>query len=83
MAVPEIFNTDQRAQFTSDAFVGELLQRGVRVSMDGRGRMLDSVFVERLWHSVNEGLVFVCRFRYVHHPRRLRGKRDNPAKLRV
>lgn len=49
---PEIFNSDQGAQFTSPAFVGRLLAAGVRISMDGRGRALDNVFVERLWRSV-------------------------------
>jgi putative transposase len=49
---PEIFNTDQGAQFTSPAFTGRLLAAGVTISMDGRGRALDNVFVERLWRSV-------------------------------
>jgi len=52
MGRPEVFNTDQGAQFTSLAFTGRLEQAGVRVSMDGRGRALDNVFVERLWRSV-------------------------------
>ncbi len=49
---PEIFNSDQGSQFTSDAFVGRLLDRSVAVSMDGRGRALDNVFIERLWRSL-------------------------------
>jgi putative transposase len=49
---PEIFNSDQGAQFTSPAFTGRLTGAGVRISMDGRGRALDNVFVERLWRSV-------------------------------
>jgi putative transposase len=49
---PEVFNTDQGAQFTALAFTGRLEAAGVRVSMDGRGRCLDNVFVERLWRSV-------------------------------
>jgi putative transposase len=49
---PEIFNTDQGAQFTAQAFTGRLLVAGIRVSMDGRGRALDNVFCERLWRSV-------------------------------
>jgi putative transposase len=49
---PEVFNTDQGAQFTAAAFTGRLLSAGVAVSMDGRGRCLDNVFVERLWRSV-------------------------------
>lgn len=49
---PEIFNTDQGSQFTSRSFVGLLESRGIRVSMDGKGRALDNVFIERLWRSV-------------------------------
>jgi putative transposase len=49
---PEVFNTDQGAQFTAEAFTGRLVSAGVAVSMDGRGRCLDNVFVERLWRSV-------------------------------
>ena len=49
---PEIFNTDQGAQFTSHAFTGLLLRSGIKISMDGRGRALDNIFVERLWRSV-------------------------------
>lgn len=49
---PELFNTDQGVQFTAAAFTGRLEQAGVRVSMDGKGRCLDNVFVERLWRSV-------------------------------
>ena len=49
---PEIFNTDQGAQFTSQAFTGTLETAGIAISMDGRGRALDNVFVERLWRTV-------------------------------
>ncbi len=49
---PEIFNSDQGSQFTSEAFTGILNAHGIRISMDGRGRWLDNVFVERLWRSV-------------------------------
>jgi putative transposase len=49
---PEVFNTDQGSQFTAEAFTGRLEQAGVAVSMDGRGRCLDNVFVERLWRAV-------------------------------
>jgi len=49
---PEIFNTDQGVQFTSRAFTGKLEEAGVAISMDGRGRALDNVFVERLWRTV-------------------------------
>ena len=49
---PDIFNTDQGCQFTSDDFTGRLLARNIQISMDGRGRALDNIFVERLWRSV-------------------------------
>jgi putative transposase len=49
---PEVFNTDQGVQFTAEAFTGRLVAAGVAVSMDGKGRCLDNVFVERLWRSV-------------------------------
>ena len=49
---PEIFNTDQGAQFTSAAFTGRVEAAGARVSMDGRGRVLDNIFIERLWRSL-------------------------------
>lgn len=49
---PEVFNTDQGVQFTAAAFTGRLLSAGVAMSMDGRGRCLDNVFVERLWRTV-------------------------------
>ena len=49
---PEIFNTDQGAQFTSEAFTDVLKAHGVAISMDGKGRWIDNVFVERLWRSV-------------------------------
>jgi putative transposase len=49
---PEVFNTDQGVQFTAAAWTGRLESAGVAVSMDGRGRCLDNVFVERLWRSV-------------------------------
>ena len=51
-ATPEIFNTDQGSQFTSQAFTGMLKRFGILISMDGRGRALDNVFVERLWRTV-------------------------------
>jgi putative transposase len=49
---PEIFNTDQGSQFTSAAFTATLAATGVRISMDGRGRWMDNVFIERLWRSL-------------------------------
>ena len=56
---PEIFNTDQGSQFTSEAFSGLLLERGIKVSMDGKGRYLDNIFVERLWRSVKYEEVYL------------------------
>ena len=49
---PEIFNTDQGSQFTSDGFTGLLVSHGVRISMDGKGRYMDNIFAERLWRTV-------------------------------
>jgi putative transposase len=56
---PEIFNTDQGSQFTSDAFTGRLLAQGIPVSMDGKGRCMDNVFVERLWRSIKYEEVYL------------------------
>jgi putative transposase len=56
---PEIFNTDQGAQFTSLAFTGRLGDAGIRISWDGRGRALDNVFIERLWRSVKYEEIFL------------------------
>ncbi len=56
---PEVFNTDQGVQFTASAFTGRLEAAGVAVSMDGRGRALDNVFVERLWRSVKYEDVYI------------------------
>jgi putative transposase len=57
--VPEIFNTDQGAQFTSDAFTGVLKDAGIKISMDGKGRWVDNVFVERLWRSLKYEEVYL------------------------
>jgi putative transposase len=67
---PEIFNTDQGAQFTSADFVGELEGRGVCVSMDGRGRYLDNIFIERLWRSLKYEEVFIKAYGAVIEARR-------------
>jgi putative transposase len=56
---PEIFNTDQGAQFTAEAFTGVLRERRIRISMDGKGRYLDNVFVERLWRSLKYEEVYL------------------------
>src|SRR5271169_3019808 len=56
---PEVFNTDQGVQFTSAAFLDELEAGGVRISMDGKGRFLDNIFIERLWRSLKCEEVFI------------------------
>ena len=54
---PDIFNSDQGTQFTSAAFTGTLEKAGIQISMDGRGRWMDNVFIERLWRSLkHEGI---------------------------
>jgi putative transposase len=55
---PEIFNTDQGVQFTAAAFIEQLQAQGIQVSMDGRGRFLDNIFIERLWRSLKYEEVF-------------------------
>ncbi len=55
---PEIFNSDQGAQFTSGDFLAPLKSRPIRISMDGRGRCLDNVFIERLWRSLKYELIY-------------------------
>ena len=67
---PEIFNTDQGSQFTSEAFCGLLLLRGIKVSMDGKGRYLDNIFVERLWRSVKYEEVYLKAYRNGSEARR-------------
>ena len=56
---PEIFNTDQGSQFTSDAFIDVLKSNGIQISMDGKGRWIDNVMVERLWRSVKYEEVYL------------------------
>jgi len=56
---PEIFNTDQGSQFTSAAFTGMLAAAGIRISMDGRGRWMDNVFIERLWRSLKHEDIYL------------------------
>ncbi len=66
---PEVFNTDQGAQFTSDAFTQTLEERGIRVSMDGKGRYLDNIFVERLWRSIKYEEVYLKAYQTVAEAR--------------
>lgn len=62
MAEPEIFNTDQGCQFTSHDFLEPLLEKGIQISMDGKGRALDNIFVERLWRSVKYEWLYMHEF---------------------
>ncbi len=66
---PEIFNTDQGAQFTSEAFTQMLQEQGVQVSMDGKGRYLDNIFVERLWRSIKYEEVYLKAYQTVAEAR--------------
>jgi putative transposase len=61
--VPAIFNTDQGSQFTSDAFIDKLISHGIRISMDGKGRALDNIYVERLWRSLKYEEIYLNDYR--------------------
>ena len=67
---PEIFNTDQGVQFISAGFLAELESRGIRVSMDGKGRFLDNICIERLWRSLKYEDVFIKAYGSVSEARR-------------
>jgi len=71
---PEIFNTDQGSQFTSEAFTARLKEEGIRISMDGKGRWRDNVFVERVWKSVKYEEVYLHAYETVHEARTSIGK---------
>jgi putative transposase len=62
LSQPEIFNTDQGSQFTSTGFTGVLEAQGITISMDGRGRAFDNIFVERLWRSVKYEEVYLKEY---------------------
>jgi putative transposase len=62
---PEVFNTDQGVQFTAEALTGRLQGAGLKVSLDGVGRCLDNVFVERLWRSVKYEAIYLKRYESV------------------
>jgi len=61
-AIPEILNSDQGSHFTSSRFTGISKSRGVKISMDGRGRCLDNIFVERLWRTVKQENVYINQY---------------------
>jgi putative transposase len=67
---PEIFNTDQGSQFTSEEWLAPLKAAGVAISMDGRGRWIDNVFIERLWRSVKYEEVYLREYRNGHEAQR-------------
>ena len=66
---PEIFNTDQGSQFTSEAFTGRLKENGISISMDGKGRWRDNVFVERIWKSIKYEEVYLHAYASVSEAR--------------
>jgi len=68
--VPEIFNTDQGSQFTSDDFIGVLESQGISISMDGKGRWMDNVFIERLWWSVKYQDVYLKAYSSIAEARK-------------
>ena len=67
---PEIMNTDQGVQFTSAAYIGVLEEKAIQISMDGRGRAFDNIFVERLWRSVKYEEVYLHQYATVSEARR-------------
>jgi putative transposase len=71
---PDIFNTDQGSQFTSEDFVCTLLAAGINVSMDGRGRWVDNVFVERLWRSLKYEEVYIHAYENTREARHSIGR---------
>ncbi len=56
---PEIFNTDQGSQFMSKNFINELAKHKIKISMDGKGRALDNVFIERFWRSLKQEKIYL------------------------
>ena len=71
---PAIFNTDQGSQFTSEAFTGVLREHDIRISMDGKGRWVDNVFVERLWRSLKYEEVYLKAYDSIAQARRAIGQ---------
>ena len=81
---PEIFNTDQGSQFTGRAFTGCLAGHGIRISMNGRGRCYDNIFVERLWRTVKYEEIYLHEYADVgslHHGLRAYFTQYNEARL--
>lgn len=67
---PEIFNTDQGAQFTSLDFTGLLIENGIKISMDSKGRWMDNVFIERLWRNVKYEEVYLKAYESITEAKR-------------
>jgi len=67
---PEIFNSDQGSQFTSEAFTGLLKKHDVQISMDGKGRCMDNIFIERLWRSLKYEEVYLKAYDSVSQARK-------------
>lgn len=67
---PQIFNTDQGSQFTSEAFTSILIENGIKISMDGKGRWMDNVFIERLWRNVKYEEVYIKAYGSISEARR-------------
>jgi putative transposase len=61
---PEIFNTDQGSQYTGAAFTGVLKEHAIGISMDGKGRVMDNIMVERLWHTVKYEDIYIRDYNY-------------------
>lgn len=74
LGCPDIFNTDQGSQFTSDDFIGVLERAAIRISMDGRGHVFDNIFVERLWRTVKYENVYLHDYETVSDAREGLGK---------
>ena len=66
---PEIFNSDQGSQFTSEKFTDELAAKDIAISMDGRGRCMDNIFIERLWRSLKYEEVYLTDYESVTEAR--------------
>ena len=60
--VPDIFNTDQGSQYTGNAFTGALKEHSIKISMDGKGRAMDNIFIERLWRSVKYEEIYIKEY---------------------
>jgi len=65
LAIPEIFNSDQGSHFTSPKFTAASIERNVKISMDGRGRCLDNIFIERLWRTVKQQDIYIRHYESV------------------